>query len=192
MKKLLLPTACLLLSFSLVACQPQTNGPTPEKPGTSSEASSSESASSEAPSPKPQNGEKLADLIGKIVEGAELPPADVLDFDAKNFEDYSFIPWRDGIEASGSEGSTSSAAHSLVLVRSKEGKAEDLAKEMADKVDAQKWICVQPEVAKVLYTKDYALMAMTFEKTYEKVKENFQKMVGDEAVQELDIKSLAK
>ncbi|WP_053942494.1 hypothetical protein [Kallipyga gabonensis] len=187
MKKLLLPAACLMLSFSLVACQPQVNGPTPEKPGTSSEASSSE-----APSTKPQNGEKLTDLIGKIVEGAELPPADTIDFDAKNFEDYSFIPWRDGIEAVGSEGSTSSAAHSLVLVRSKEGKAEDLAKEMADKVDAQKWICVQPEVAKVLYTKNYVLMAMTFEKTYNTVKENFQKMVDGETVQELDIKSLSK
>lgn len=188
MKKILLPTACLLLSLSLVACQPKENGPTPEKPGTTS----SESASSEAPSSKPQDGETMAGLLEKITQGAELPPADVLELDAKNFEDYAFIPWQDGIEAVGSEGSTSSAAHSLVLVRSKDGQGEDLAKEMADKVDAQKWICVQPEVAKVLYTKNYALMAMTFEKTYNTVKENFQKMVDGETVQELDIKSLTK
>lgn len=187
MKKMLLPATCLLLALSLAACQPKTDAP-----ATSTPPASSEQASEKPANPAENQGERIASALEKVTDGAELPQADVIELDASNFSDYSFVEWRDGLEAVASEGAIATSAHSLVLVRSAEGKAEEVAREMAEKVDSKKWICVQPEVAKVLYSKNYAIMAMTFEKAYDKIKENFQNLVGQDSVQELDIKSNAQ
>lgn len=49
------------------------------------------------------------------------------------------------------------------------------------KADPRKWICVGAEISKVLYTNNYVLMVMTYKDAYEGIKENFEKIIGEEA-----------
>lgn len=146
--------------------------------------------SAQAKTPKEQG--KIGDVMNKITKGAKIPSADLIQLKKSNFKDYSFIPWMDGIEAVASESNISASAHSMVLIRTKNGNGAKIAKLLADKADAKKWICVEAEVAKVLYTDDYVLMAMTFKDAFNKVASNFENLVGKDQVKSMNIKSAGK
>ncbi len=144
---------------------------------------------------KPENSKdigKLTDALGKISKGANIPSADIFALNKSNFKDYSFISWVKGIEAACSETSISSSPHSMVLVKCKDGNGKEIAKKIAAKADLNKWLCVQAETGKVIYNDHYVLMVMTFKDAYGKIKDNFTKLVGDNNLQTLDIKSASK
>ena len=160
-----------------------------DKGNTSGTASSSKTASSASADTSSMN---LTKMLEDICKDSNAPANDIFDLDKSNFESYSFIPWTDGIEAACSEGQITTDAHSLVLIRVKDVDAKTIAESIADKADTRKWICVGAEVGKVLYTDKYVLMAMTYERSYDTIKANFEKLVGAGEVKSLDIKSADK
>lgn len=170
MKKFVIVLLCAALALGLFACSNDTK----------SEGGDAESSADKI---------KLTDMIGSITEGVEVPASDVFELDKSMFKDYSYTEWVDGIEALCSESIISSTAHSLVLVRTNGQDAEKLAMAIADNADVRKWICVQAQIGKVLYTDNYVFMVMTFRDAYDGIKANFEKVVGSDDVKVLDIKS---
>ncbi|HHV41763.1 MAG TPA: hypothetical protein GXX72_02800 [Clostridiaceae bacterium] len=129
----------------------------------------------------------LTDIMNEICEGVDLPANDVFTLDQSNFEDYSFVPWDKSIEAVCSEGKITTSAHSLVLIRTQTENAELLAKNIAEKADTRKWVCVEAEVGKVFYAKAYVLMIMTYNDVLDDLQNNFLEFVGSDPVKFLDI-----
>lgn len=129
----------------------------------------------------------LTEMMNEICKDVETPPTDIIQLDKENFNAFSFIPWEDGLEAVCSESMISSSAHSLVLIRTGEKDAKSIAEKIAQKADIRKWICVEAEVGKVLYTDNYVLMIMTFQQAYDPIKANFETLVGADHVTSIDI-----
>lgn len=130
------------------------------------------------PSENDISGVKVTDLMEKICKDTEVPANEIFELDKKSFEVYSFVKWIDGIEAACSEGQITTDAHSLVLIRANGADTKTMAEEIAAKADPGKWICVEAEVGKVLYTDNYVLMVMTYKDAYKGIKSNFEKLVG--------------
>lgn len=172
MKKIIVVLLCLLMSVGILGC----NGG--DKTGTETPKSPDENASI-----------KLTDMIETVCKDVKLPEYEVFDLDESAFEAYGFVSWSDGIEAVCSEGKIMTNAHSLVLIRTNDVNSEELAKEIAEKADVRKWICVQAEVGKVLYTEHYVLMVMTYKDAFDGLKANFEKLLDSEEVKSLDIMS---
>ena len=219
MKKIMAVLMCVAMSAALFACNGQSNSKSSgtvsiagsstggeSKSGTgSSNVGSTASNSGSSNSSKTASGTddsksstspgtdisdmKMSGILKKICEGTEVPTNDIFDLDKSNFENYSFIPWTDGIEAACSEGQISTDAHSMVLIRVNNVDAKKTAEAIADKADARKWICVGAETGKVLYTDKYVLMVMTYSKVFEGIKSNFEKLMGTDEVNSVDIKS---
>ncbi len=173
MKKLIVLVLCLALSLTLISCA-----------GNGAEQENGKTESGEV-----DTSIKLTDMIANICDGVDLPVSDVFELDDSNFEAFSFVKWEDGIEAVCSEAQISTSAHSLVLIRTEQAKAEELAKAIADKANVRKWVCVQSEIGKVLYANGYVLLMLTFENAFDGLKANFEKAVGTSDITVLNVKS---
>lgn len=138
------------------------------------------------------SGMKLTELLSKICEGTNAPANDVFDLDKESFEGYSFIKWVDGIEAACSEGQITTDAHSLVLIKANGADTKAMAEAIAKKADPRKWICVGAETGKVLYTDKYVLMIMTYERAFDGIKTNFEKLMGENEVKVIDMEKSGK
>ena len=128
-------------------------------------------------------------LAEDLCEGTDAPAYEILSLDKDNFRDYSFASWIEGSEAACAEGQISISAFSMVLVRVPDGKSEMLAKEMAEKADLRKWICVEAEAGKIIYNENYVLMVMGTEKTCTGIHDNFLRTFGDSGIKTLNIKN---
>lgn len=135
---------------------------------------------------------KLTELLSKICEGTNAPANDVFDLDKESFEGYSFIKWVDGIEAACSEGQITTDAHSLVLIKANGADTKAIAEAIAKKADPRKWICVGAETGKVLYTDKYVLMVMTYERAFDGIKTNFEKLMGGDEVKVIEMEKSGK
>lgn len=135
---------------------------------------------------------KLTEMISEICKDTKVPTNDIIELNKENFEAYGFIKWTDGIEAACSEGMISTDAHSLVLIKANGSDTKAMAEEIAKKADPRKWICVGAETSKVLYTDKYVLLAMTYEKVFDGIKANFEKLMGNDAVKVMDIEKAGK
>ena len=135
---------------------------------------------------------RVTELLSKICEDTKAPANDVFDLNKESFEGYSFIKWIDGIEAACSEGQITTDAHSLVLIKTNGVDAKTMAEDIAKKADPRKWICVGAEVGKVLYTDKYVLMVMTYERAFDGIKANFEKLMGGDEVKVIDMEKSGK
>lgn len=169
MKKIIVLLVCVVMIFGLSAC------------GKDDQSGSGGSA------PKEKDA-KLTDVMKDICKDVDLPENEVIKLDKETYEEYSFVKWSDGIEAVASEGLVTTLPHSLVLIKTDKGDGEKIAKEISEKANLTKWICVKAELGKVLYTDNYVLMIMTYKNAYDGLKANFEKVVGSDEVKAFDIK----
>lgn len=190
MKRILSLVLCGFICLNLMSCGK--NNPTENsKPQsrTSSSASPSESSHTQTQSSAPAEKKDLMLMMEEICQGLSLPESETIKLDASNFETYSFTSWQEGVEGVCSESLMNVIAHSLVLIRTEDGKAEALAQTIADKADVRKWICVQAEIGKVLYTDNYVFLIMTQEDVFDQLKANFEKATGVAESKVLEVKS---
>ena len=138
------------------------------------------------------SGMKVNEILTKVCENTNAPANDVFDLNKESFEGYSFIKWVDGIEAACSEGQITTDAHSLVLIKANGADTKVMAEAIAKKADPRKWICVGAEVGKVLYTDKYVLMVMTYERAFDGIKTNFEKLMGGDEVKVIDMEKSGK
>ena len=138
------------------------------------------------------SGMKVGELLSKVCEDTKAPASNVFDLNKESFEGYSFIKWVDGIEAACSEGQITTDAHSLVLIKVNGADSKAMADDIAKNADPRKWICVGAEVGKVLYTDKYVLMVMTYERAFDGIKTNFEKLMGGDEVKIIDMEKSGK
>ena len=80
-------------------------------------------------------------------------------------------------EALASESMVGSIAHSVVLVRTKEGADVEKIKEtIKEKVNPRKWICVEAEKVYVESTGDLIILSMSNKDLADDIKANFEKL----------------
>ncbi|MGP1611483.1 MAG: hypothetical protein ACTTG8_00160 [Catonella sp.] len=199
MKKKIAILMCGIMSLTLFACGSKNDSKSSANMPTTS-ASQSKSITSSANSSKSSSSSietdisnmKMTELLGKICEGTKVPANDVFDLDKDSFETYSFIKWSDGIKAVCSEGQISTDAHSLVLIKVNGADAKTMAEDIAKNADPRKWICVGAEKSGVLYTDKYVLLAMTYEKVFDGIKANFEKIMNKDEVKVIDMDKSGK
>lgn len=215
MKRAKILILLLVLSLSLAACGEKKGKEMPKKPGMEDDKNKGgkgkdqgdkqgekdkdqgekgkDKGQKEKPADK-DNGQKeapkdLSEILKSIQKGVDLPASQDLKLDKSNFEDYSFAKWDNTYKAVASESEIMTNAHSLVLVKTEKGKAEKLAKDIAEKADVRKWICVEAELGKVLYNDEYVLLMMTYKKSYDGLKSNFEKAIKSTDLKEIQVKS---
>lgn len=197
MKKKVAILLCAVMSVTLFACgskndsKGSSNAPstsTSQSKSTTSNTGSSNNGSTASGADNSKGGSsasgtdisnmKLTELLAKVCEGTKVPAHDIFELNKDSFEGYSFIKWADEIEAVCSEGQITTDAHSLVLIKANGTDTDTMAEDIAKKADPRKWICVGAEVGKVLYNDKYVLMVMTYERAFDGIKANFEKLVG--------------
>ena len=134
---------------------------------------------------KIEKAEDLSNLINEIYKGKEenLPRlntqiVDVNDADAiknatglENGNDFEFVAI--------SEPMISSQAYSLVLAKVKDNvNANNIAKEMSEKIDTRKWICVSAEKLYATSSEDIVCLVMSSEEWAKPVYDEFKKLAG--------------
>ena len=134
---------------------------------------------------KIEKAEDLSNLINEIYKGKEenLPRlntqiVDVNDADAiknatglENGNDFEFVAI--------SEPMISSQAYSLVLAKVKDNvNANNIAKEMSEKIDTRKWICVSAEKLYATNSGDIVCLVMSSEEWAKPVYDEFKKLAG--------------
>lgn len=211
MKKKIALLMCAVMSVTLFACggkndsKSSANVPsasTSQSKSTASGTGSSDNGStasgtdnskgSSSASGTDISGMKVNEILSKVCEDTKAPANDVFDLNKESFEGYSFIKWVDGIEAACSEGQITTDAHSLVLIKTNGADAKAMAEDIAKKADPRKWICVGAEIGKVLYTDKYVLMVMTYERAFDGIKTNFEKLMGGDEVKVIDMEKSGK
>nr|WP_315103327.1 hypothetical protein [uncultured Catonella sp.] len=211
MKKKVAILLCAVMSVTLFACGSKNdskgslNAPstgTSQSKSTTSSTGSSNNSSNTSSADNSKVGSstagtdisnmKLTELLEKICENTKVPANDIFELDKDSFEGYSFIKWTDGIEAVCSEGQISTDAHSLVLIKVNNGDAKAIAEEIAKNADPRKWICVGAETSNVLYTDKYVLLSMTYEKVFDAIKANFEKLMGKDKVKVINTEKAGK
>lgn len=153
MKKILCAFSILLLSLTLVGC------------GKKEENKNIEGT-------LPEIMEKLYANINE----EEMPMmVDNITLDSENFQYYAFADVKYK-EAIASESMTGSIAHSIVLIRlDNSNDAESAVKEIKEKANPRKWICVEAENVEVLSKGDLVVLIMTNELA-PKIKANFENL----------------
>lgn len=134
---------------------------------------------------KIEKAEDLSNLINEMYKGKEenLPRlntqiVDVNDADAiknatglENGNDFEFVAI--------SEPMISSQAYSLVLAKVKDNvNANNIAKEMSEKIDTRKWICVSAEKLYATNSGDIVCLVMSSEEWAKPVYDEFKKLAG--------------
>lgn len=152
MKKLLCLLSVLVLSLTLVGC------------------GKTESKNIEG---------SLEEIMEKLYAGIkedEMPMAiNNTTLTDENFKYYAFTDAKYK-EAIASESMTGSIAHSVVLIRLEDASdAENVVKEIQEKADPRKWICVEAENVYVLNKGDLVVLIMSNDLA-EPIKTNFENL----------------
>ena len=129
----------------------------------------------------------MENLISKIYTGLDdsLPPTlNTTEVDLSNqdiVKGYSGLESTEGIKMMVvSEPMIGSQAYSLVMVQAENSKkANEIAKEMNEKVNPAKWICVSAEKVYATSSGDIAILVMSSEEWANPVYENFKKEAGN-------------
>ena len=122
----------------------------------------------------------LPDIMTKLYEGIseeEKPMMlDNIELNSENFEYYAFVKDVKYKEAIASESMTGATPHSVVLIRLENAKdSEQVVKEIKEKANPRKWICVEAENTYVVSKGDLVVLIMSNELA-PKIKENFEKL----------------
>lgn len=132
------------------------------------------------------SNEDLLALIDKLYEG-QKGLFSSLQNEAVDVTDNDFIQYYTGLENGEdleyvvtSEPMISSQAYSLVLAKVKNGvDANSVAKEMSEKVNTSKWICVSAEKLYVTSSGDIVFLVMSSEDMAKPIYEKFKTLAGN-------------
>lgn len=121
----------------------------------------------------------LQDIMAKLYEGISEEEKPMLleniELNNENFEYFAFTNLQYK-EAIASESMTGSTAHSVVLIRLENAKdSEQVVKDIKEKANPRKWICVEAENIYVLSKGDLVVLIMSNELA-PKIKDNFEKL----------------
>lgn len=121
----------------------------------------------------------LEDIMTKLYAGIgedEMPMmVENISLGDENFINFAFAEV-DYKEAIASESMVGSVAHSVVLIRLKDSKdADKVVKEIDEKADTRKWVCVEAENKYVLSKGDLVVLIMSNDLA-PKIKENFENL----------------
>lgn len=121
----------------------------------------------------------LTDIMAKLYDGIseeEMPMmVENITLNEENFEYYAFADVKYK-EAIASESMTGSVPHSVVLIRLEDAKDADVVvKEIKEKADPRKWICVEAENVEVESKGDLVILIMSNELA-STIKANFEKL----------------
>lgn len=134
-----------------------------------------------------KSGEDLIGLVDKIyseMSEEELPMLESQLLDLTNNDTVKYITGLDnGTDFEYvvvSEPLMSSQAYSLVIAKVQSGvNADKVAKEMSEKVDTRKWICVEAEKLYATSSGDIVFLVMTNEGTAKPIFERFKTLAGN-------------
>lgn len=125
----------------------------------------------------------LSDLMKELYEGAGVKDGDIMalnntEVTKDNLSYYLGVDKLDYKEALASESMVGSIAHSVVLVRMNEGAdIEKAKKEIKEKVNPRKWICVGVEPNNVIVeSKGDVIVLIMNNEISKKLSESFQKL----------------
>ncbi|QUY64008.1 hypothetical protein GUI37_00170 [Helcococcus kunzii] len=187
MKKIIIGLLSLVLIFNLIGCMNKTDNKKMDKKKNKNQTEQIKDKDKDHNNLE-KKYKKMSDMLKDIIKGVNVPSSETFDLDKDNFEDYSFIAWQDSLKAAVSEGQISTSAHSIVLLKSKKNEAQKISKEISKKADLRKWVCVEAEVGKVLYTNEYVILIMTNKESFEGLKNNFKKIMGNQKINTINIK----
>ena len=125
----------------------------------------------------------LATLIDQIYAGVsiEMPMVQTTELTAKDMiQSFTYLENVENVEyIAVSEPLMSSQAYSLVLAKVKdEADANAIAKEMNEKIDMRKWICVSAERVYTVASGNVVCLVMSNEETAKTVYESFKTIAG--------------
>lgn len=132
------------------------------------------------------SNEDLLALVDKLYEG-QGSLFSSLQSQTVDVADSDFVQYYTGLENGenleyvvSSEPMISSQAYSLVLAKVKEGvDANTVAKEMSEKVNTAKWICVSAEKLYATSSGDIVLLVMSSEDMAKPIYEKFKTLAGN-------------
>lgn len=129
--------------------------------------------------------EELINLLDKVYDGSSVElynvdnkPIDLSD--ANSVKSYTGLDNGDNFEfAVVSEPLINAQAYSVVIAKVKNGvNANEVAREMSEKVDTRKWICVSADKLYATNSGDIVFLVMTNEEMAKSVYDSFKKAAG--------------
>lgn len=127
----------------------------------------------ETPAPAPAE-KSLSDLMETILSGVDAPGYSTTTLTAELFPAFLFIDQPTGAEAVSADAMIGSVAHSVVLMRLSAGAdVAAVAKQVKDKADPRKWICVEAEKVEVKTNGNLVLLVMSDTATTDAITANF-------------------
>ncbi len=129
--------------------------------------------------------EELTNLLNEVYDGVEeelysLDNRTIDLSDANSVKSYTGLDNGDDLEfAVVSEPLINAQAYSVVMAKVKDGvNANEVAKEMSEKVDTRKWICVSADKLYATNSGDIVFLVMTNEEMAKSVYDSFKKVAG--------------
>ncbi len=129
--------------------------------------------------------EDLTKLLDEVYDGSSVELYNVdnrtIDLsDANSVKSYTGLDNGDDLEfAVVSEPLINAQAYSVVIAKVKNGvNANEVAKEMSEKVDTRKWICVSADKLYATNSGDIVFLVMTNEEMAKSVYDSFKKVAG--------------
>ncbi|HAS74397.1 MAG TPA: hypothetical protein DCS67_09660 [Clostridiales bacterium UBA8960] len=126
----------------------------------------------------PAADKTVEEIAGMITADAGIEVQTMITpLDEESFSWFMFIDAIEGAEAVSADAMISSVAHSVVVVRLPEGTdAVAVAKEIEEKADPRKWICVEAEKTVVKVNGNLVLLVMSTEEVADAVTVNFENL----------------
>lgn len=118
------------------------------------------------------------EIIDKVYEGLDdLPAVATITVDKDNFSNFFGAENVDFEEAAVSEAMINAVAHSVGVVKLKDGAdVEKVKKEIKEKANPRKWVCVEAESVIVESRGNTIILIMSFEDTADKIATNFRNL----------------
>lgn len=113
------------------------------------------------------------DMVKILCEGIELPAYEVIKLDSANFKAFAFTDPADGLTGVAADALVNITPHSLVVLHSEDGNAQELAKRIFDAADPNKWLCVGSEMVEVGASDHFIMLVMSDEDITEAITANF-------------------
>lgn len=159
MKKIVSMLLMGIMIFSLVGCSPA-------------------EGKEEVVKVNPAADKTVEEIATMITEDAGIEAGTMLTpLDAETFSWFLFIDAIEGAEAVAADAMMSAVAHSVVVVRLPEGTdANEVAKQIEEKADPRKWICVEAEKTVVKVNGDLVLLVMSSSDVADAVASNFENL----------------
>ncbi len=135
--------------------------------------------------PEVNSVEDLTNLVSKVYEGVtvEIYNVETRDIDLTDstiVKSYTGLENGENLEyAVVSEPMINAQAYSLIMAKVKDGvNANEVAKEMSEKIDTRKWICVTAKQLYATNSGDIVFLVMTDEEKATGVYESFKTLAG--------------